>query len=201
MNTFKTPKGTSLPILSLKGKDYLQVAHRLVWFREEHPDWTIETKVERIENNSALGSAVIKDQTGRVIATAHKYEDAKGFSDFIEKSETGAVGRALAMCGYGTQFTAHELDEGERIADAPVSKEITARVVTTTADPGDFQIPFGKNAGKRIRDIKASELESYINWLEADAKKKGVPVKGAAMTFIQEATKYLSSLGDKLPAF
>ena len=45
--TFKTPKGTELPLLDLRGKDYLMVAHRLVWFREEHSDWTIETEVKR----------------------------------------------------------------------------------------------------------------------------------------------------------
>jgi hypothetical protein len=37
------------------------------------------------------------------------------------KAETKAVGRALAMLGYGTQF-APEMDEGERIVDSPVAK-------------------------------------------------------------------------------
>jgi hypothetical protein len=116
---FNTPKGTELPLLDLRGKPYLQVAHRLVWFREEHPNWSIETEVSIMENKAAaVGSAKIKDETGRIIATAHKYEDQKGFQDFIEKSETGAVGRALAMCGYGTQF-APEIEEGERIVDSP----------------------------------------------------------------------------------
>ena len=39
-----------------------------------------------------------------------------------EKAETKAVGRALAMLGYGTQF-APELDEGERIVDSPVERK------------------------------------------------------------------------------
>ena len=65
--------------------------------------------------------AIIKDSTGRVIATARKKETEIGFPDYIEKAETGAVGRALAMCGYGT-LQAPEFDEGERLADAPVSR-------------------------------------------------------------------------------
>ena len=28
-------------MMKLKGKDYLQVAWRLVWFREDHPDWPL----------------------------------------------------------------------------------------------------------------------------------------------------------------
>jgi len=121
MKTFKTKAGTELPILDLRGKPYLQVAHRLVWFREEHPDWSITTQYVETGENHAIAKATITDAGGRVIATGHKCEDRKGFADFIEKAETGAIGRALAACGYGTQF-APDLDEGERLADAPVQR-------------------------------------------------------------------------------
>jgi hypothetical protein len=45
------------------------------------------------------------------------------FSVYIEKAETGSIGRALAMCGYGT-LQAPEFDEQERLADAPVEKNV-----------------------------------------------------------------------------
>lgn len=121
MKIFKTPKGSELKLIDIKGKDYLQVAQRIIWFREDHPDSTIETEIIKLEQNSCLTLARIRDSSGRVISTSHKLEDAKGFPDFIEKSETGAIGRALALCGYGTQFCADDLDEGTRLADAPIS--------------------------------------------------------------------------------
>ena len=65
--------------------------------------------------------AIIKDATGRIIATARKKETEVGFPDYIEKAETGAIGRALAMCGYGT-LQAPEFDESDRLADTPVEK-------------------------------------------------------------------------------
>jgi len=119
MTEFKTPKGTLLPLMNIKGKPYLQVAHRIVWFREERPHFTIETELKSSEG-ACLAKATIRNEEGRIVAQAHKYEDKKGFFDFREKAETGAIGRALALLGYGTQFAEPDFDERERLADSPV---------------------------------------------------------------------------------
>ena len=104
--------------------NYLPVAARIAWFRREHPDWSIITKTVQLANKAVLMKAIIKDATGRIIATARKKETEVGFPDYIEKAETGAVGRALAMCGYGT-LQAPEFDEQDRLADAPLEKAKT----------------------------------------------------------------------------
>ena len=102
--------------------NYLPVAPRIAWFRREHPDWSIITKAIKSAKKAVVMKAIIKDASGKIIATARKKETETGFSDYIEKAETGAVGRALAMCGYGT-LQAPEFDEGERLADAPVARD------------------------------------------------------------------------------
>ena len=99
--------------------DYLPVAPRIAWFRREHPDWSIITTVEELANKAVVMKAIIRNSDKRIIATARKKETEIGFPDYIEKAETGAIGRALAMCGYGT-LQAPEFDEGERIADSPI---------------------------------------------------------------------------------
>ena len=101
-------------------REYLPVSARLIWFREEHPDWGIvTTPVEiNLEKQYAIFSASIFNAEGKLMATATKMENVRGFPDYLEKAETGSVGRALAYCGFGTQF-APELEEGTRLADAP----------------------------------------------------------------------------------
>lgn len=106
-------------LMDLKGKSYLQVMWRLVWFREDKPLWSIDTKLEQLTENHAVFSAKIYDENGVQKSAGYGSESIKDFRDFIEKAETKAVGRALAMLGYGTQF-APELDEEDRIVDSPV---------------------------------------------------------------------------------
>lgn len=139
-------------LMSIKSRngsaDYLPVAWRLVWFRSVCPEGTIETEIVHLDldreteeesyqwNNEsrrsekivkrapgfAMFRAIVKDGKGGV-ATGTKSEKAASFPDFVEKAETGAIGRALAALGYGTQFTGDEFDERHRIVDAPVERK------------------------------------------------------------------------------
>lgn len=122
-------------LIALKGKPYLEVKYRLVWFRDENPDWGIQTTPIKIDLDAkyAIFKATITDQHGRIIAEGTKMEDSKGFSDFLEKAETGAIGRALGICGYGTQF-APEFDEivpgveNPRIVDSPINPPVKVKM-------------------------------------------------------------------------
>lgn len=119
-----TPKGTKLPLLNLKGKQYLMGAYRLVWLNEEHPNFTIETDLRLVTDEQTICSATVTllNQDGSILrkATATKRETKKDFPDHTEKAESSAIFRALAMLGFGTQFATVEFDEGERIADSPL---------------------------------------------------------------------------------
>lgn len=113
-------------IQNLKGKDYLGARHRLMWLRSDHPDWTVVTSI--VEMDFKAGYAIVRaevlDETGRLIANGTKSETKGDFGDFLEKAETGAIGRACAVAGYGTE-TAIDLDEGT-VSDAPVERKAGA---------------------------------------------------------------------------
>ena len=136
MTEFTTPKGTKLPLLLLKGKSYLQAQHRVLWFREDKPDWRIVTEYINIGKDSALAKASILNEKNEVMAVGHKFECAQHFTDFLEKAETGAIGRALALVGFGTQF-AIEMEEGERIVDSPNASR-TENATAQNSPPGGY---------------------------------------------------------------
>ncbi len=138
-------------VMQLKSKqgsqDYLPVQWRLVWFRQACPEGTIETEIVQLDldketeeetyvwsNEKRRSEKVIKTAKGMAIfratvrdgkgglATGTKMEKAASFPDWLEKAETGAIGRALAALGYGTQFAGEELSESHRIVDSPVDR-------------------------------------------------------------------------------
>lgn len=130
MNSVKTKKGTELPLIDLKGKKYLPVNYRIVWFREDHPFGRIDTEcIERTPEYVIYSAtiSVVNDKGEYVkLADAVKREDIKHFPDNNEKAQTSSIGRALALCGYGTQFT-DDLYEEERIVDAPIEPAKTKK--------------------------------------------------------------------------
>lgn len=154
-----TEKGTKLPIMSLKGKDYMMVAYRIQWFRESNPFGVISTEAVKITDNEAIFKAYISIPNPQglltLISTATKREDAKGFPDFIEKSETGSIGRALALAGFGTQFSLPELDEGTRLADSPL--EAPKQELTASSAPVNAPTPINGGARTSFRKPTAAE--------------------------------------------
>lgn len=145
-----TRKGTELPLIDLQGKPYLQVAHRIVWYREEHPNGDIQTEPIQITEDYAIFKTVIYDAEGKRLSSGHKKETQCGFGDFIEKAETGAIGRALALAGFGTQFEP-ELDEGDRLADSPIP------IAKKNKEQGSTV--YQKN------EIKQTQVEAYPTFL------------------------------------
>lgn len=134
-----------------KPRMYLETKYRLVWLREQEPDATIETEIIHIDLDREVTAVVSEwDETqGKMvkvtkhgqglviikatvrlpsgaIGTGTKMQNGAEFSEWLEKCETGAIGRALSSLGYGTAAT-DEMSEGEgRVVDAPVERKAPA---------------------------------------------------------------------------
>jgi len=224
----KTWKPTPATFINLKGKQYLPARARINWMRggdpEAHPDWGVHTVLMehtqgkrvspgKIEGGYALVAASITDGLGRTIATAMKTEYSENFADYIEKAETGAIARALAVAGYGTE-SALDLDEGyeqDRPADAPAS----GRPINISASGGVEGVRQGgrqtkittaqkKKIGEEVKriGIGPDKLGKAIeNLLDIDVPEKDGPGVEAAVDALsfENAGKLVQALSAAEP--
>jgi hypothetical protein len=187
-------------LIQLKSKagsqDYLPVKWRIAWFRWVHPHGTIDTEevlvdLDRVVEVEAFvwnaekrrSEKIIKQSKGyarfRCVvtdgkggrATGTKAENAANFPDYVEKSETGSIGRALAAMGFGTQFTDDEFAEGERIVDSPVER--SERNVANNGTNNERRPAASNNADNNEADANATEQQiSSIRKLCTHLNKK-----------------------------
>lgn len=155
------------------GADYLKVAQRILWFREEKPDWAIQTHLLETAQDHTVAKAEILNPEGKIMATAHKFA-AKGQGPakayHRESAETGAIGRALGLLGYGTDAVFADDDDDNFIVDSPVQKvELVSH---------EYVIPdqFRKFAGLRLSEVDEKEIKDYCNFLMKKTKADGKPI-------------------------
>lgn len=95
-----------LKTIKIKGKDYVMVHSRILAFRKDYPEWSMETEVLHLDTDYCSIRAVIRDDKGVIRATgiAMEKQDEKDMLNnlcYAEVAETSAWGRALACLGIG----------------------------------------------------------------------------------------------------
>ena len=179
-------------LTDLRGKQYLEVAWRLVWFRDKHPQGQIITNMVSAEP-LVMRCEIVVD--GVLVATGHGTANAGGRKVVwsgreIEKAETAAIGRALAAAGFGTQFSG-EFDDAqdEHLADSPRAQEAPPQarqqveeyhvVVTHLTITTDGQRPYllaETVDGTGIR-ISSRQFFSDAGWDTDDWKDVGATIQ------------------------
>lgn len=114
----------------IKGKAYAEVSQRVKAFRMVYPNGTICTELLSNENGVCIFKACVydNDEETLLLGTGHAYEkENEGFinkTSYIENCETSAVGRALAMAGFGINS---EICSAEEQANAQLQQERAER--------------------------------------------------------------------------
>jgi hypothetical protein len=165
-------------IIKLRGQDYLEVKWRLVWFREKHPEGGIATQIVSVneETGLVLAKATITNKEGSILATGHgtARDDGKKVwsGKSIEKAETSAIGRALAVAGFGTQFSGDEISEDENGVDSPVSRQPTR---STPQPPVDNPVVQTAQAnGGQVSKVEKPWKDAYKDFI-SDWVARDVP--------------------------
>jgi hypothetical protein len=93
---------------------------------------------------------------------------------------------------------AGEDDDGKKAQESSRPARESARATpAASSNPNDYVIPFGKNKGKRLSDLKDEEIESFMVWLRDKANK---PLTDNAIEFMRQAEAYLFGKKPEMPA-
>jgi len=101
--------------IDIKGKKYVTVNERLIYFRENFDGYRLVSEIYELTEDRVVMCASIINPEGSIVATGHAYEDKDSTfinkTSFIENAETSAWGRALANYGIGVQESVASADE------------------------------------------------------------------------------------------
>lgn len=188
----------------IKGKEYLEAKWRLVWFRSEQPTGRIDTELLLTEPNIVY-KATIYNADGQPIASGHGSAPTFGQGQGtwkgreIEKAETAAISRALAVAGYGTQFT-NELDDSEDLSDSPVERKKPSQ-----GKPSNVRtLPPQQNPAVNNWQYGASTLQVFTK-KNAEGDKRYMTVSGVsvwsrkpfeALGFNEQVLEQLAEIGE-----
>lgn len=103
--------------INIKGKDYVQVANRILYFNDTYTG-SIKTSFEVVDlkddKQAYVVHAVVIPEEGREFHGSSQAVIGEGYinkTSALENAETSAVGRALAMMGIGVIESVASADE------------------------------------------------------------------------------------------
>lgn len=109
--------------IDIKGKKYVLVSDRVLYFNEHYPNWSIQTTRESVGDMEIVKAFVVPDISAPTRMFTW-YSQAKRWDWFINKTsalenaETSAVGRALAMMGIWVIDSIASVDEINKAENA-----------------------------------------------------------------------------------
>ena len=154
-----------LKTVNIKGKEYVEVNERLIYFRKNFPNYSLTSEVLDKTDNSILIMARIMNEAGQIISCGIA-EEIKGSTfinktSYVENCETSAWGRALANFGIGLDTSVASAEEvSNAIANSEVSSKTPKKPLLNIGTPNWVK------AHKWIEANKSKGIDSLINTLE-----------------------------------
>ena len=179
----------SIKTIEIEGNHYVKVNQRIKAFRMVYPTGAILTDMVRDENGVCVFTAACgyynDDGTFITLGTGTACEkESSTFineNSYIENCETSAVGRALAMCGFGIDASVASCEEQQNATQNQTDPEKdTTEQDDRKATPKQIEILsktyIGKNRTKLLKENGVESIEDIsmtkASELIANLKKK-----------------------------
>lgn len=112
--------------IDFKGKKYVLVSDRVLYFNENYPDGSIMTElISKPEDDMVVVKATVKPNEKQTFMGYSQATWGEGYinkTSALENAETSAVGRALAFMGIGVIESIASADEINKAQSQPVWK-------------------------------------------------------------------------------
>jgi len=127
-------------LIDIRGKQYLEVKWRLVWLRQAHPDWAIDTELLDItdlekkvgtlqtQNTEIPGGRVEQGATSVTLRTRGRVQSVSAFGDLVVKQQDG---HAVLLRDVAT------IEDGMAEATTKANVNGESSVLLTRGDPGE----------------------------------------------------------------
>lgn len=121
--------------IDFKGKKYVLVSDRVIYFNETYPQGSITTElVSKPEDEMVVMKAIVKPNDKQTFTGYSQATWGEGYinkTSALENAETSAVGRALAFMGIGVIESIASIDEiNKTTTTKPISKNMKVHLET-----------------------------------------------------------------------
>ena len=188
--------------IDIKGKEYVLVSDRIIYFNEKYPEGCIKTKLITDPGaDTVFVKAAVYPDSGKQLRYFTGYSQAKWGEGYINKTsalenaETSAVGRALAFMGIGVIDSVASLDEMNKTThNQPVTPQ---KAETEVVQSPRSEIPATPKQIKMIHSLisQADELNPEKTKEEIEAElKKNRGIESFTTMPIGEAKKLIDAM-------
>ena len=178
--------------IDIKGKKYILISDRVIFFNETYPNGCIQTEQLESTDRVEFKAIVIPDasEPARFFTGHSQAVWGEGYinkSSALENAETSAVGRALGMMGIGVLDSIASVDE--------INKAVAQE---KNYDPSIEKAPFCSACGKQA--IKAKTQAGRLFWSCPDWKThKDAGVKPEMVQTQEELAPEIKDFVNSLP--
>ncbi|MBR3385249.1 MAG: hypothetical protein IKG69_08650 [Atopobiaceae bacterium] len=149
---------------NIKGKEYAEVAPRIMAFWELFPEGSIVTECTTTDTRCDCRCEVYRKETDeRPAATGHAFEIKQGqinSTSYVENCETSAIGRALGILGIGSTQAICSKEELEGALALQAKQEEPKR---DHAELNALVKELAAKEGLSVPDAAARVVEKYGN--------------------------------------